>query len=128
MYLVFRYRLRPVLPSGRNFSRKTQGSEKTSAGPGKSGAKILTDLSIKGPRRGRIFLFCINTVIMLAENCNFTMIYSIFLYYFAVLIFEKSLIPVLLATMSIFYEEPNFFRQGQIWLIWPKSFARSWTH
>jgi hypothetical protein len=30
------------------------------------------------------------TVIILAENCNFQLIYSIFLYYFALRIFEKS--------------------------------------
>jgi hypothetical protein len=31
--------------------------------------------------------------------------------------------------MSIFYERPNFLACGRIfWLIWPKSFARSWQH
>jgi hypothetical protein len=31
--------------------------------------------------------------------------------------------------MSIFYEGPNFFASSQTcWLIWPKTFARSWQH
>jgi hypothetical protein len=31
--------------------------------------------------------------------------------------------------MTIFDEGPNFFASGRIfWLIWPKSFAKSWQH
>jgi hypothetical protein len=111
---------------------KHKKGRKKLCGAGKIFWQIYQKRAEKRPKRGRPNFFvvwvCTKTVTFLANTCNLPPIGNT-QYVSTIWHWESVKNTIILAFLSIFYEGPNFFASGRsFWLIWQKSFERSWQH
>jgi hypothetical protein len=100
-----------VLPRSQNFGCK--GNKKVCWARkirGQTFGRFLEKRAEKGTHFFVVWL-CTKTVKVLAENCNFPLVYSILL---AILHCESLKQPIILASLNIFYEVPKGFARSQI--------------
>jgi hypothetical protein len=112
-----------VLPTGRNFGRKTQKvARKKSQQPDKSAAKFSTNLAKSGRKEAKLFLS-----LFLVQKARFLQNHTVqstyLLNFFLNFVWQAS------AYKGKSCEWPEFFSSGQIFQIfWQITFARSWQH